>query len=84
MSLHKPKSVHDASSSGVTQQQVEKFKYFGVVFISEGRWNNFYAKIGKANIVLHDFITLWSFQAPQNFVFKSVFVPILTLVPSQV
>jgi len=36
MSLYKPKAVYAASERN-TLQQVEKFKYIGVVFTSNGR-----------------------------------------------
>jgi len=47
--------------SGNTLQQMEKFKYLGVVFTSDGRWSEeIDTRIGKANAVLREFIALWS------------------------
>ena len=41
-------------ASGVTLQQIEKFKYLAVIFSSGGRQNNELDKhIGKASAVLH-------------------------------
>ena len=40
-------------TNGVTLKQTEKFKYFGVVFLSNGRQENeLDARIGKASVVL--------------------------------
>jgi len=45
--------------SGNTLQQVEKFKYLGVVFTSDGRRSEeIDTRIGKANAVLREFIAL--------------------------
>jgi len=48
--------------SGNTLQQVEKFKYLGLVFTSDGRQNEeIDTRIGKSNAVPRvGFIALWS------------------------
>jgi len=54
MSLYKPKPVYAASERQHTQQ-VEKFKYLGVVFTSDGRrCEEIDTRIGKANAVLRE------------------------------
>ena len=70
--------------SGNTLQQVEKFKYLGVVFTSGGRRSEeIDIRVGKANAVLREFY--WSVVRKRELsntaklsVFKSVVVPILT------
>jgi len=70
--------------SGNTLQQVQTFKYLGVVFTSDGSRNKeIDTRKGKANAVLREFY--WSVVAKRELsktamlsVFKSVFVPILT------
>jgi len=53
--------------SGNTLQQVEKFKYLGVGFTSNGsRSEETDTRVGKASAVLREFIALWS----QNGSFK--------------
>jgi len=70
--------------NGSALQQVEKFKYLGVVFTSDGRRNEEIDKwIGKANAVLRElYRSVVTKQELSNTaklsVFKSVFVPILT------
>jgi len=72
--------------NGSALQQVEKFKYLGVVFTSDGRRNEEIDKwIGKANAVLRElYRSVVTKQELSNTaklsVFKSVFVPILTFV----
>jgi len=69
--------------SGSTLQQVEKFKCFGVVFMSDGRRNmEIDTRNGKANAVLcESYRSVVTKQELSNtaklLVFKSVFVPIL-------
>ena len=65
-------------------QKVEKFKYIGVVFTSDGRRNKeIDTQIGKTNTVLREVYLsvvikreLWS--TTRLLLFKSVFVPIFT------
>jgi len=70
--------------SGNTLQQVEKFKYVGMVFTSDGGWNNKNdTRIGKANPVLPELyrsmVTKRELSNTAKLsVFKSVFVSILT------
>jgi len=70
--------------SSNTLQQVEKFKYLGVVFTSDGRRSEeIDIRVGKANEVLREFHGLCghktrAFNTTKLSVFKSVFVPILT------
>jgi len=70
--------------SGNTLHQVEKFKYLGVVFTSDGRQNKeIDTRVGKANAVLcelyHSVATDWKLSNTAKLsVFKSVAVPILT------
>jgi len=70
--------------SGNTLQQVEKFKYVGMVFTSDGGWNNkIDTRIGKANPVLPELyrsmVTKRELSNTSKLsVFKSVFVSILT------
>ena len=70
--------------SSNTLQQVETFKYLGVVFISDGSQNKrIDTRIGKANAVLrelyHSVATKRKIlKTAKVSVFKSVFVPILT------
>ena len=80
MSLKTPKAVFSASKL----QQVETFKYLGVVFTSDGSRNKgIDTRIGKANAVLRE---LYCFVVTKRAlsrnarlsVFKWVFVPILT------
>ena len=61
MSLYKPKAVYcrvainGNTVSGNTLQQVEKFKYLGVVFTSDRRRSEeIDTRIGKANAVLRE------------------------------
>jgi len=69
-----------------TLQQVEAFKYLGMVFTSDGyrnKWND--TRIGKANAVLRElycsvFAKREISKNAKLSVFKSVFVPILTVV----
>jgi len=69
---------------GNTLQQVDKFKYLGVVFTSNGRRSEETdTRIGKANAVLCDLyrcaVTKRELSNTSKlWVFKSVFVPILT------
>jgi len=83
MSLYKPKAVYAASEQN-TLQQVEKFKYVGVVFTSDGRWCEQANRwIAKAKAVLHELyysvITKREVSSTAKLsVFKSVFIPILT------
>ena len=65
--------------SGSALQQVETFKYFRVVFMSE----EIDARIGKANAVLRvlycTVVAKWELSKTAMLsVFKMVFVPILT------
>ena len=70
--------------NGSALQQVEKFKYLGVVFTSDGRRKEEIDKwIGKANAVLRELyrsvVTKQELSKTAKLsVFKSVFVPILT------
>jgi len=72
--------------SGNTLQQVEKFKYLGVVFTSDGRRNKeIDTRIGEANAALCEpFCSVVTKRELSNTaklsVFKSVFVPIFTYV----
>jgi len=86
MSLYKPKAVYVASERN-TLQQVEKFKYIGVVFTSDGRWSeDADAWIAKADAVLLElYCSVVTKQELSNIAklsdFKSVFVPILNYDP---
>jgi len=70
--------------SGNTLQQLEKFKYLGVVFTSDGRQSKeIDTRIGKASAVLRELdrsvVTKWELSNTAKLsIFKSVFVPILT------
>ena len=70
--------------SGNTLQQVETFKYLGVVLMSDESQNKgIDTRIGKANAVLRELhfsvVTKREHsKKPKLSVFKSVFVPILT------
>jgi len=70
--------------SGNTLQQVEKFKYLGVAFTSDGRRSEeIDTRIGKANAVLHKlYRSMTTKQVLSNTaklsVFKLVFVPIFS------
>jgi len=60
-----------------TLQHVEKFKYLGVVFTSDGRRNKkIYAQIGKQTQFCVSFIALWSqnlsYQTPQSCHFSNL------------
>ena len=69
--------------SGNTLEQVEKFKYFEVVFTSDGRRNKeIDTRIGKTNAVLRELYRsvvakreLWN--TAKLIVFTSVFIPVL-------
>jgi len=82
MSLQKPKPVRAASDNIL--QQVEKFKYLGVVFMRDRRRNReIDTRVGKANAVPREFYRsvvtkreLSNTAKPS--VFKSVFAPSLT------
>ena len=70
--------------NGATLKQVEKFKYLGVAFTSDGRQNEeLDTRIGKASAVmraLHYSVVMkreLSKKAKLS-IFKAVFVPILT------
>jgi len=83
MSLYKPKAVYAASEQN-TLQQVEKFKYIGLVLTSDGRWSEQAKRwIAKASAVLHELyhsvVTKREVSSTAKLsVFKSVFFPILT------
>jgi len=82
MPLYKPKTVYAASERN-TLQQMEKFKYIGVVFTSNGRRSDEAdGWIAKDNAVLHKLyravVTKRESSTVKLSVFKSVFVPILT------
>ena len=70
--------------SGNTLQQVEKFKYLGVVFTSDGtRSEETDTQIGKTNAVLRELYRSMATKCELSntaklSVFKSIFVPILT------
>ena len=70
--------------NGATLKQVEKFKYLGVAFTSDGRQDEeLDTRIGKASAVmraLHNSVAMkreLSKKAKLS-IFKAVFVPILT------
>ena len=69
--------------NGATLKQVEKFKYFGVAFISDGRKDReLHTGIGKASAVmraLHYSVAKkrHSSKKAKLLIFKTVFVPIL-------
>ena len=68
-----------AASERNTLQQVDKSKYIGAVFTSDGRWSEeVHGWIAKANAVLHELIALWSqngsFQTPQIRLFLNRFL----------
>ena len=70
--------------NGATLKQVEKFKYLGVSFTSDGRQDEeFDTRIGKASAVmraLHYSVVLKRELSKKSklSIFKAVFVPILT------
>ena len=70
--------------NGVTLQQMEKFKYFGVTFSSNGRKDNeLNSRIGKASAVMRQLYRSVVLKRElctkaKLSVFRSVFVPILT------
>ena len=70
--------------NGATLKQVEKFKYLGVVFTSDGRKDKeFDTRIGKTSAVMRVFhysvfMKRESSKKAKLSVFKAVFVPILT------
>ena len=69
---------------GVSFKQVEKFKYLGVAFTSDGRQDEeLDVRLGKASAVmraLHHLVVLkWELSRKTKLsVFKSIFVPILS------
>ena len=70
--------------NGATLKQVEKFKYLGAAFLSDGRQDEeLDTRIGKARAVmraLHNSVVIKR-ESPKNAklsIFKTVFVPILT------
>ena len=74
-------------TNGVTLQQTEEFKYRGVTFSSDGKQDNeLDTRIVKASAVMRQFYPTYRSVVPKRelctkpklFVFKSVFVPILT------
>ena len=71
-------------SSGTVLRQVEKFKYLGVAFTSDGRQDKeIDARIGQASAVLRELqrsvvLKRELSQTAKLAVFKSIFVPILT------
>ena len=70
--------------NGATLKQVEKFKYFGVAFTSDGRQDEeLDTRIGKANAVMRalHYSIVMKRELPKKAklsIFKAVFVPILT------
>ena len=83
MSLHKPKPVRAASTRQYTAV-IEKFKYLGVVFTSDGRRNREVdTRFGKANAVLLELDRYLVTERELSNIamlsdFKSVIAPILT------
>jgi len=74
MFLYTPKAVYAASERQYTLQQVEKFKYLGVVYTSDGRWSvEVDAWIAKANAFLRELYCCGhktgNIQTPQSFQF---------------
>ena len=76
-----------AASERNTLQQVDKSKYIGAVFTSDGRWSEeAHGWIAKANAVLHELyrsvVTKRELPNTANLsIFKSVFAPFLTYDP---
>ena len=70
--------------NGVTLQHVEKFKYLGVAFTSDGRQDEeLDTRIGKASVVMQalHFSVVMKRELPKKAssqIFKTVFVPFLT------
>jgi len=83
MSCCKTKAVY-ATHERNTLHQMEKFKYIGVAFTSDGRWSEEVdGWIDKPNAVLHELyrsvVTKWERSNTAKLSrFISVFVPILT------